>query len=297
MPPPLTFSRALLPLQFEPLPLLFVGIALALYALGVRRVRRAGRRWPAARSAAYYGGVAVVAFATLAGLAAYDSVLFSVHMAQHLMLGLAGPMLLSLGAPVTLLLGASGQVGRRRIGRLLASRPVGVLTHPAVAWLLFVASPFALYFSPLYELSLRHGVVHALVHAHFLIVGSLFCWPLVGADPVPHRQSPGARMLFAVLTLPFHAFLGVAIMGSSTLLAGDYYAGLGRTWGGSLIQEQNAGGGLLWVAGDLIGLVLVVLLLREWARSDDVIAAREDLRIDAAERAAGRPAKDATRPY
>ncbi|MEO6713871.1 MAG: cytochrome c oxidase assembly protein, partial [Mycobacteriales bacterium] len=125
---------------------------------------------------------------------------------------------------------------------------------------------------------------------------SLFCWPLVGVDPVPNRQPPGARMLYAVLTLPFHAFLGIAIMGSTTVLAGDYYAELGRTWGPSLIADQNAGGGLLWAAGDLIGFVLVALLLREWMRRETVTASREDRRVDAAERAAAADIEEATRP-
>jgi putative copper resistance protein D len=160
---------------------------------------------------------------------------------------------------------------------------------------LFVASPFILYFSPLYELSLRSGLVHALVHMHFLVAGSLFCWRLVGVDPVPHRQPPGARMLYAVLALPFHAFLGIAIMGSTTVLAGDYYARLGRSWGPTPLRDQNTGGGLLWAAGDLVGFVLVVLLLRQWVRGDAVTAAREDRRIDAAE-AVVAAEKDGTRP-
>ena len=96
-------------------------------------------------------------------------------------------------------------------------------------------------------------------------------------------------MLYAVLTMPFHAFLGIAIMGSSRVLAGDYYASLGRTWGGSAIEEQNAGGGLLWGAGDVVGLVLVVVLLAQWARHDDHAARREDRRIAAADLAKRSP--------
>ncbi len=219
----------------------------------------------------------------MSGLSAYEDVLFSVHMVQHMLLSMVAPFLLAMGAPVTLLLGATGPAGRRRTARVLHSRVLSVLGHPGVAWVLFVASPFILYFSGLFELSLRNGFVHAAVHVHFLVAGALFYWPLVGVDPVPHRQSPGVRMLYAVLTLPFHAFLGIAIMGSSRVLAGDYYASLNRTWGGSAIDEQNAGGGLLWGAGDVVGLILVVVLLSQWARHDDHAARREDHRLDAAE--------------
>jgi putative membrane protein len=295
MPPPLTFHRLLVEWSFDPLAMLALLAAAVLYATGLQRVRRSGRRWPAARTWCFGAGLAVVAVATLSGLAAYEDVLFSVHMVQHLLLGMVAPLLLSLGAPVSLLLRASESAGRRRVMRVMASGPVRFLAHPAVAWLLFVASPFVLYFSPLYALSLRNGFAHALVHVHFLVTGSLFCWQLVGVDPVPHRQPPGARMLYAVLALPFHAFLGIAIMGSTTLLGGDHYAGLGRTWGASPLQDQNAGGGLLWGAGDLVGFVLVVLLLRQWMAADAVTAAREDRRIDAAA-AVLAAEKDGTRP-
>lgn len=290
MPPPLTFSRVVLDWRFDPLMAFVVLAALVLYAVGVRRVRRSGRRWPISRTGCFAAGVSVVAFATLSGLAAYEEVLFSVHMVQHMLLGMVAPLLLALGAPLTLALRATGTAGRRRIARILALPVVRFLAHPGVAWPIFVAGPFALYFSPLFELSLRNAVVHALVHAHFLIAGCLFCWPLVGRDPAPHRQSPAAGMVYAGLALPFHAFLGIAIMGSSRVLAGDYYASRPRDWGSTPLQEQNAGGGLLWGLGDLVGFVLVALLFRRWLRHDAVSTAREDRRIDAAESAASHPA-------
>lgn len=70
-------------------------------------------------------------------------------------------------------------------------------------------------------------------------------------------------------------------MGSSTVLRGAHYEGLDRPWGSSALAEQNAGGGLLCGLGDLIGLLLVVVLLRQWMRPDVVVAAREDRRVEA----------------
>jgi cytochrome c oxidase assembly factor CtaG len=282
VPPPLTWQRALLGWQVEPFAAALVGLGAVLYLYGVRRVRRAGRDWPRIRTAAFLGGLGVVAAATMSGLSAYDDVLFSAHMAQHMLLTMAAPLLLAIGGPVTLLLGAAGPRWRRVTAGLLHSRPLELLTHPALAWVLFVASPFALYFTDLFALSLRNRAVHELVHVHFLLTGLLFLWPLVGVDPVPRRFPDAVRMLYAVLTLPFHAFLGVAIMGSSTLLAGEHYGALGRTWGGSPIEEQNAGGALLWVAGDLVGLPLVALVLRQWMRHEAHATAREDRRLDRA---------------
>ena len=174
MPPPLTWSRAAFHWQPDPLTLVLALTGVVLYAAGVQRIRRSGRSWPLSRTLCFGGGIAVLAAATMSGLAAYENVLFSVHMIQHMLLAMVAPLLLSLSAPVTLLLGASGPVGRRRVKRVLGSPLVRVVGHPAIAWLLFVGTPFVLYFSPLLELSLRNGLVHALVHAHFVITGSLY---------------------------------------------------------------------------------------------------------------------------
>ena len=64
------------------------------------------------------------------------------------------------------------------------------------------------------------------MHLHLVVVGSLFFWPIVGVDPLPGRVGYPFRMLLVVLTLPFHAFLGVTIMGQETLLGGDHYRAL-----------------------------------------------------------------------
>ena len=50
------------------------------------------------------------------------------------------------------------------------------------------------------------------MHLHFVVVGCLFFWPLIGVDPVPGRVAYPLRMLMVFATLPFHAFLGVTIM-------------------------------------------------------------------------------------
>jgi putative copper resistance protein D len=286
VPPPLTWQRAVLGWRLAPLAALLVLLAAVLYLHGVRRLRRAGGRWPAGRTAGFLGGLGVVVVATQSGLAAYDVVLFSVHMAQHMLLAMAAPLLLALGAPVTLLLRAGSRRVRRATARVLHARALRVLLHPSVGWVLFVVSPFVLYFTPLFEASLRSTLLHELVHAHLLLTGAVFLVPLVGADPVPRRPAYGTRLLGAVLTLPFHAFLGVSIMGSTRLLARDWYLGLERRWGASPIADQNAGGALLWAAGDLVGLALVGLLVVQWMRSDVLVAAREDRRGDDADRAA-----------
>lgn len=257
-----------------------VGIALsgAAYGWGVLRLRDRGRRWPIGRSVAFGSGLLCLVVATQSGLAAYDTVLFSVHVVQHLILGVAGPFLLALGAPITLALQASSRNTQVGLLSLVRSLPVRALTHPAVAFTVFSLTLFLLYFSPLYELSLRNDLVHSAVHVHFVLAGSLFFWAVVGLDPVAHRMPFGARLVVVLLTVPFHAFLGIALLSGSTPLAGDWYAAA-RTWGATPLSDQRTGGAIMWAAGDVIGLVAAAVVLLQWMAHED----RANRRVERAE--------------
>jgi cytochrome c oxidase assembly factor CtaG len=277
----------------EPLPLLLVLVVGGTYLYGARRLRARGDAWSPARTASFVGGLGTVAVATMSGLAAYDESLFGVHMVQHMLLAMVAPVFLALGAPVTLALRTLPRGPRGRLLALLHSRFALVMTFPLVPWLLFVASPFALYFTGWYDATLSNRVLHELLHAHFLLVGALFFWPLLGVDPVPGRQSHPFRMLLVALTLPFHAFLGVSIMSLTPdgrgLIAADHY--LARHDLAEAVFQQNLGGALLWSSGDLVGLLFLGVLLTQWMRASEREAQREDRRLDrleAAERAAAR---------
>ena len=252
------------------------------YAAGVRRLARRRRRWSRGRSLAFALGLALVALATQSGLARYDGVLFSAHSAQHVLLGMAGPALLALGAPVTLALQASARPSQQVLLRVLHSRPARLLAHPVVAWLLFGGTLVALYAGPLLELSLRNGLVHGVVHVHFLAAGALFCWTAVGADPNPHRLHPGARVAFVFLAVPLHAILGISLLSTGSLLAGGFYAEAPPPWLDDVLADQRLGAGILWAAGELFGLVLTGIALHRWMGAEERAGRRADGALDRA---------------
>nr|MBA3524224.1 cytochrome c oxidase assembly protein [Geodermatophilaceae bacterium] len=220
------------------------------------------------------------------GLAAYDTVLFSAHMVQHMLLAMVAPIFLALGAPVTLALRALPRGGRSVLVAVLHSRAAKIATFPAVGWLLFVASPFALYFTGWYPATLDNPWLHEAMHVHFLLGGSLFFWPLIGLDPVPGRVPHPMRMLILVGTLPLHALLGLTIMNDATLIAGAHYLALDLTWS-SPVSEQRVGGGLLWASGDIVGLLMLGVAAYQWMKASEREAAREDRRLDRLEQAPG----------
>ena len=266
-------------------PLLLVAGA---YLLGVRVLSERGDRWPVARTASFLAGLAVVAWATVGGLAAYDETSFTVHAFQHMLLAVVAPLPLALGAPVTLALrtlpGTTRRGVRGLLNRLLHSRVAHVAANPLVTLAVFVANPFVLYFSGLYEATLRSDLLHAWIHVHFLVVGCAFFWPLLGLDPVPGRVAPPFRLLAVFAALPFHAFLGVALMSSSAPVAGTYYLELAAAleWYGDPLGDTQTGGAVMWAFGDLVGLAVASVLFVQWLRDDDREARRTDRAADRA---------------
>jgi len=276
-------------------PVLFVLTAwiTGLYLYGVWLLHARGDAWPVGRTLAFtVGGMGSFLVATSSGLATYDTTLLSVHMVQHMVLSMVVPLFLALGAPVTLMLRTLPAALRKPLLALLHSRLAKVLSFAPLTFLLYVISPWALYFSGWYPATLDQVWLHELMHVHLVVVGALFFWPLVGVDPLPGRVGHPFRVLLVVLTLPFHAFLGVTIMGSTSLIAESHYVALRSgpmgSWLPSALSDQHRAGGILWAAGDLVGLVFFVVLFVQWVRSSMREAAREDRRLDLLEARARR---------
>src|SRR4051812_32257203 len=79
-------------------------LLLIVYLVGVVRLRRSGVARPWWRTASWVAGTLALFAVTGTWLNGYSMVLFSVHMAQHMVLSLITPLLLLLAAPVTLAL-------------------------------------------------------------------------------------------------------------------------------------------------------------------------------------------------
>jgi putative membrane protein len=277
-----TLRTIVLPASIDLVAAVLTVATAAAYVVGVRRLSRRGRQWPFTRSAAFLAGIGVLVLATQTGIARYDAALFSVHVVQHVLLSMVAPVLLVLGAPVTLALQASRPSTRRPLRRALHHPAVRFVTSPIVATTAFALTPFILYFSSLYDLSLRNGVVHAWVHVHMVVVGSLFAAVVVGVDPLPGRWPHGLRLLLVGLTVPVHAVLGVALLSSNQPLAADWYASITRTWGASPLADQHTGAGVLWAAGEVVAVTLALIVVAQWMQASEREARRTDRRLDAA---------------
>ena len=289
MPPAPTAARLAFGWTADGFALVLVAIGVALYAAGVLALRRRGDHWPVGRSIAWGAGWLVFAYATIGGVGLYSHVLFSAHMVAHMLVAMVAPVLLVAGAPATLALRAlpgprvKGERSPRQLLLGALHSPVArVLTHPLVAFAIFVGSIYALYFSSLFPWLMNSHLGHTTMQLHFLLAGLLFFYVLIGVDPRPRPIHPllAVGLLFAATAL--HAFFSLALMSTRDVLAESYFATLQRPYAQDLLADQHLGGGLSWGMGELpILLVLGVILVR-WVRADDREARRRDRAADRA---------------
>lgn len=278
IPAPTDWAALWFPL--ETLPLIGVVLGISIYLFGVWKLHKRGDKWPIGRTVSWvFGGMGTIFLSTQGPLAALDTVLLWTHMVQHMLLSMIAPVFLALGAPITLALRTFPLRPRTWLLALLNSRYVRFMTFPAIAGLIYVLNPWILYYTGFYETTLTDDFWHNFNHLHFLIVGSIWVWSLIGIDPMPRMGYP-LRLITTFITLPFHAFLGVTMMSADNLIASGYYESLVRNWGPSVVEDQQIAGGLLWMAGDLVGLIFFVVLIVQWARSSDREAARIDRELD-----------------
>ena len=112
-----------------------------------------------------------------------DNYLFSMHMAQHLLLAMVGPPLMILGLPPQTIDALRGG---------WAGRVVRVMVNPFFAGPTYFLVLIGWHWPPFFDYALTHPVLHILQHLSFIAVGLLFWWAVV-----VHR--PGERWNLSVL--------------------------------------------------------------------------------------------------
>ncbi|MCX5080205.1 cytochrome c oxidase assembly protein [Streptomyces sp. NBC_00401] len=282
--PPFTLGRGL---AWSADPFFLIGclVALGLYGWGVVRLARRGDSWQVSRTLSFVVGVLTVMLVMCTKLNDYGMVMFSVHMVQHMVISMLSPILLLMGAPITLALRAMpvarrGAKGPRELLLMfLHSRYMRIITHPAFTIPLFIASLYALYFTPIFDTLMGSKVGHIGMMVHFLAVGLIFFWPIMGVDPGPHRPGYVMRMLELFAGMPFHAFFGIALMMASGPMIGTYEhppASLGI----DALADQTAAGGIAWAFSEVPSVLVLLALLFQWKKSEDRQARRKDRAAD-----------------
>ncbi len=246
------------------------------------RIRKAGIHWPVMRLVSWLGGISVVIWCTNAGIATYAQVSVGLHMTQHMVLTMLGPILLVLGAPATLALRAlkpstnSERGPREWLVWFLHSPITRVLTNPFYVFIVYVIGLYGLYMTPLFGWLMGSHVGHVVMQTHFIISGYLFYWVLIGIDPRPRPLPYWGRLLLLLLALAVHGFFAVAFMMGTTPMAVEWYGVVRPDWITDPLRDTLLGGQVTWGLSEIPSLIVLIAIAVQWSRSDEREAKRKD---------------------
>ena len=267
--------------------LVMAATACCAYLFGVVRLRRRGDAWPVGRTVAWLAGWVVIGLTTSSGIGRYSNASFSMHMVLHMCLNMIGPLLLVLGGAVTLALRATTAHPQRRyagphewVAGLLNWNVSRALYNPLFVFIRFVGSYYLLYLTGLFAQALRYHWAHQVMNVEFLVVGYMFYGLVIGVDHTPRPLPHIGKLGLVLAAMPFHAFFGVVVMMSSTVIAKEFYQYIDAPWMHDLHADQYLGGGIAWAGGEIPLLFVVIVLVTQWARQDERQARRTDRTLD-----------------
>ena len=201
---------------------------------------------------AFWAGELTLIAALLSPLDAGAAYLFTLHMLQHMLLMLVAAALFALAVPPGLIGWAYGRPARRRVLRAIWS--------PAPAFVLFNGTLLAWHIPAAYDATLRIPWAHAIEHISFVLTGVIFWGVIVSPAPALVRAPLGIRFALLVGADIVNFVLGFAL----TFAGHPFYTAyteVPRLWGLSALDDLRLGGVLMWVMGQMMYLIPVLILL------------------------------------
>jgi putative copper resistance protein D len=242
------------------------GIVLAVlalaYAVGILRATA----WRVRDAVFFYTGLLVCALAVGGGIGAYSTTLFSVHMAQHLLLIMVVPTLVLLGRPLELLRRTAPPPARRALGRAARSKPALVLIHPVVTFGYYAVVVAATHLTPFQQIAATNPAVHAVELLLYLSSGYLFLLRIIGSEPTGRLPAPLPRLVTLLIAMVVDTVVGVALL-MTVQPPFPAYVDPARGWGPRAIEDLHWGGAMMWVGGDLLMAALAIVVISAWVSS------------------------------
>jgi putative copper resistance protein D len=263
-----------------------LGVAAALYVRARLRLRGRGGAWPWVRDAGFAVGLLLAFWVTCGFPQARSSQLMWVWTSQILVLLLVVPVLLGAGQPVSLARNAYGE--ESRLPRLLRSRPVRVLGHPALGLLYVPLATGLLFFGGIGDLTVRSLPASWVLHVVLVVIGIVIALPLVDVDDARTSLAVGAAMAVSAVELLIDAIPGI-VLRLETHLEMASFALHRPAWSPSWLADQQSSGTILWTVAELLDLPFIVLAMRQWIRVEHKEARRIDAELDRAALATAEP--------
>ena len=244
-------------------------IAAVLYAVAVSRIGHRGHRWPVGRSVAWGSAIALLFVAYISPLGAWAHSAFWPHMSQHLVVMMLAAPLIVLSNPVHLLFLNLGGTGRRRLVRVLRSRPVTVLTTPWVGWVLFASVLLISHVGPVMNLTIAdHDFMMFIERPLYLGAALIFYYPLLGNDLIARRPNSSIRVLSLGLMMIPETVLGMVIHFSPVPLY-DAYVTVAPLYNIDPLTDQKFAGAIMWAIAMVLDGFWMMIAAFEWWRDQE----------------------------
>ncbi len=250
--------------SFSPLVLAGVALPLALYTLGLYRTsEQVPARLPdRLHIGGFFAGIIVVFVALCSPVETLGDTIFSMHMAQHIILMMAAPPLLVWSHPWPMFRAAFSPRWQQRIAEVWAASRLDLVAtfimHPVVVWLLFCGS-FVFWHLPVpYDLGLNYELAHTLEHASFLLTALAF-WTIIIEPSGNRRLSYATTLLYLVVTVVISDMPGALMVLSPRPLYPIHASGA-ASWGMTLMQDQQLAGLIMWIPAGAIYIAAAIWL-------------------------------------
>jgi cytochrome c oxidase assembly factor CtaG len=247
---------------------LVLGTTTLLYIIGWWRLRRKGRGQLATgwRLASYLGGIFALVLALLSPIDTFQSLLFFMHMVQHLLLSMIAPPLLWLASPLPISLWGLPKALRLSMALLLGRqaifrRALRAATPPFIVWMLYVATLWGWHDPAAYNAALRIEWLHDVEHLSFFGTSMLFWWHVTNAAPRIHGHFPRFSRVLYVLLAFFQNFGPSIVITMAPEPIYTHYTEVPRLWGISALEDQRIGGLIMWIPGGMMYAVAEIILV------------------------------------
>ncbi len=187
-----------------------------------------------------------------------DDYLQSVHMLQHVLIGVIAPPLLLLGLSPSMAATLAGWPLLRSVTEPVPAQVAGAVVM--IGW----------HLPPLYNATLHNELIHVAEHLTFIGSGVMLWWPIVDSTSAQAHWrlgQPGKLAYLLMATIPQD---GVAlVLQFSRVLFYPYY-GLPQHSipGWDPVIDQNVAGTVLQLIGKTSFLVAAIILFWRWVAQD-----------------------------
>ena len=234
----------------DPLWTLACGFAVFFYLAGLRRLRAAGRSWPAHRTVLWLAGITVLSTVTNGGIHVYQGLLFEAYVLTQMTLTAVVPLLLVPAAPLTLAQLAirprtDGSAGAREffagtVRHLLT--PLG--RDPYLTVLVLAGSVLAIYYSPMLEWSVRSQFGYGVTTLLALLAGCLFTRAMTVTGDGDNR--PSLRLPLLAAAAAVYAVIGWWLWSAGFTSDIPWTTALSQPPGAPAGSFAAPGGALVW---------------------------------------------------